>query len=393
MSRTRERPPRFIHRGYSVLWPKHEPIQPPPLSSWSDAGSGSYVPETCLDALSPGPPYVQQNPLDLKKTYLRHYTASGKADRGYYWWYLRNAEMYSGEPFTYGGHMSPDLLYWETQALARSNPNSPMVDVPLFLFELREVPSMLMDVGNLKLGRPTSKKITKGSAEGFLAYNFGWLPFIGDLFSLMSLARDWEERARFLNGNRGRRTKVRLARQSHSQDLAGDITIPGYNHLVWYPNLYTKRDTLDVWATYTEEWVGDDLPTDAFADTSLSTGLGKGANPETLWNIVPWSWLIDYFANIGDVMASLRGQIPYELRNFSVMAHSNRKITGNLSETFGPSYSSSGLTFTNAKFSWERKQRRVSAVASPHIRFQPLLTGRQTAILGALATVLLLRQR
>jgi len=33
--------------------------------------------------------------------------------------------------------------------------------------------------------------------------------------------------------------------------------------------------------------------------------LGIDLTPETLWNLAPWSWLADWFGNVGDVMTNM----------------------------------------------------------------------------------------
>jgi len=33
--------------------------------------------------------------------------------------------------------------------------------------------------------------------------------------------------------------------------------------------------------------------------------LGLSLTPETLWNIAPWSWAVDWFSNTGDVISNL----------------------------------------------------------------------------------------
>jgi len=33
--------------------------------------------------------------------------------------------------------------------------------------------------------------------------------------------------------------------------------------------------------------------------------LGLNLDPETLWNLAPWSWLADWFGNVGDIMTNM----------------------------------------------------------------------------------------
>jgi hypothetical protein len=33
--------------------------------------------------------------------------------------------------------------------------------------------------------------------------------------------------------------------------------------------------------------------------------LGTSITPETIWNVLPWSWAVDWFTNAGDVLANI----------------------------------------------------------------------------------------
>jgi hypothetical protein len=39
----------------------------------------------------------------------------------------------------------------------------------------------------------------------------------------------------------------------------------------------------------------------------------------TIWNAIPWSWLIDYFLNVGDYMEATLGKLPYQLETITIM--------------------------------------------------------------------------
>jgi hypothetical protein len=63
---------------------------------------------------------------------------------------------------------------------------------------------------------------------------------------------------------------------------------------------------------------------------------GVGLTPELLWNLTPWSWATDWFANTGDILANvsdmaLYGQIlryGYVMEKTTIL--DRRKITGRL---------------------------------------------------------------
>jgi hypothetical protein len=56
---------------------------------------------------------------------------------------------------------------------------------------------------------------------------------------------------------------------------------------------------------------------------------GLGITPETMWNLTPWSWAVDWFSNAGDVLANISSiqQDSLVLRYAYIMEHSVVKHT------------------------------------------------------------------
>jgi hypothetical protein len=111
--------------------------------------------------------------------------------------------------------------------------------------------------------------------------------------------------------------------------------------------------------------------------------LGSRITPETLWNLTPWSWLVDWVFNIGDVLSNLSAfsNDGLVMRRGYVMRHEN--LTHD--------YTLTGIRFMNGynpgmiyqRFSTETKIRRS---ASPYgfSASWPDFSPRQLAILAAL---------
>jgi len=86
----------------------------------------------------------------------------------------------------------PSLSVAITKTLANTNPNRRTVDMPVFLFELLDLPKMLKSVGEdlirlaRKKGRPPKKsdKVTYLAGKN-LEVQFGWVPLISDLGKMM----------------------------------------------------------------------------------------------------------------------------------------------------------------------------------------------------------------
>jgi hypothetical protein len=71
------------------------------------------------------------------------------------------------------------------------------------------------------------------------------------------------------------------------------------------PVLYTARETVDVRCTarFNTSLVPN-ATNNGYLD-QLNDLLGLKLTPQVIWDLTPWSWLIDWFANIGSVMENL----------------------------------------------------------------------------------------
>lgn len=268
--------------------------------------------------------------------------------------------------------------YWLTKALANLNPNAPVVDLPLFLFEFKDFPSMLRNLGEVLSKRVSPKAVP----EGYLAYSFGWAPLVNDLFKLFDLSNQIENRKRYLQ---------RLENGGHIRRSLGGgvvqhtITPNGYGAGTSSSGSVLRADVAltekqTVWYTANAKLL-DPLPDAAplqFLTENIVTGLN--VSPSTAWNMIPWSWLIDYFSNIGDFMQANRGGLRFQTTRICIMCTSKveSKLV-NVRMVNGSSYT--GGTLTNIT-----KQRYVSLNPRPQLTWDPFLSGSQILNLGALST-------
>jgi hypothetical protein len=110
--------------------------------------------------------------------------------------------------------------------------------------------------------------------------------------------------------------------------------------------------------------------------------LGMQFRPETLWNAIPWTWLIDWFANFDDLLGTTQGIVKYEHKNLNLMRQTTLVTTA-------PSIGKlPGLNWDEPfTIHCHLKERQVRGVpyALPSFNF-PLLNGYQAQIAGALVT-------
>jgi hypothetical protein len=96
---------------------------------------------------------------------------------------------------------------------------------------------------------------------------------------------------------------------------------------------------------------------------------------------MPWSWLIDWFTNVGDYVAAHNNRLGLKATDIAIMRHT-QQFVDHVEKLSGPSDLE---LLQTSKATWERK-RRSRYVGNPVIKFQiPFLDLGQLSILAALA--------
>lgn len=258
------------------------------------------------------------------------------------------------------------------KARANANPNKPVVDLPLFLWELRELPDLLRYIGSLEARLQRGRTLPR-AAEGYLSYRFGWDPLLSDLASLLALKKATENVAHYFEQiRRGHRLKRNLYTFSDEIHAA-----PYYYKQI--DSTCLRRTKIQVRCWYTAKissdesyWVGRDIN-----ETAFYSALGlNGLRLATVWNALPWTWLIDYFHSLGDFVSAHSGVIPFKMTNLCIMR--NLQSTTTMSWIGGIHPADPHLSH------YELKKRDPSSYSGfPGFKFR-ILQPSQIAILGSL---------
>jgi hypothetical protein len=128
--------------------------------------------------------------------------------------------------------------------------------------------------------------------------------------------------------------------------------------------------------------------TDAFVESQKVFGLSL--NPQTLWELTPWSWAVDWVTNAQDVLTNLsaRAQYGQVLRYGYIMEHTMSMDIYSFQRTSFPDVSvggivSSGMNVPTLIVKTETKKRRGANPYGFGITWEGL-NATQLAILGAL---------
>nr|UHM27619.1 MAG: maturation protein [Fushun levivirus 2] len=282
----------------------------------------------------------------------------------------------------YDGHLSddnrPSNPYFAVQVLAGTNPSRPMIDLPVSIFELRELPDLVRSLGN---------NLIKRWAKGTLMREFGWTPLASDYNNLLKFAQSTSNRMELLK----KLSKAPMTRKVHLYDSI--VTGPKSNWTVnsTPPRLFTTVEsqtttTRKIWGYTT--WTPDVEQFNKIAQydptfkfLSRKIVLGATVDASTLWNALPWSWLADWFGNIGDYLVANRNLVPCSPDMPAICETITTKCQTAILTCGFADKGSLPSTFTRLS---KNRYRASAALPSAHL---PLLTQRQVNILASLAVL------
>lgn len=187
-------------------------------------------------------------------------------------------------------------------AISRVAPTSPLVDGASNVAEL------------LREGLPSIPGTQRNPGSEYLNYQFGIAPTIGFVQDAIKAAKNADEVLKQLHRDSGRLVRRRYEFDTEI-DTVKTVTTGTYPIMAdgQVPSIYVaQRGTMTkITRTKRTAWFSGAF-TYHFPKSGLSEKLYEwdrlyGAVPgvDTLYNLVPWSWLVDYFSNTGDVMSNL----------------------------------------------------------------------------------------
>jgi hypothetical protein len=243
------------------------------------------------------------------------------------------------------------------------------------------------------LGRVLSKQVKPEDVPGgYLAYKFGWAPLIADALSLIDFQSEVNRRVRTIIEARsgGQRFRRNLLRQKSLVKVGSSIlastSSPSRSLVIGE----YKETNIECW--FTSRMVIKDpspeldrllelLRSPELTPLLALTGLTSGPTAASIWEVIPWSWLIDYFVDVSSFIDAYANSIPYEFKDMNIMWHEKLLVTGKVdSNTF------SGLHWKKSEFLLEQKLRSVRYLSPVIPSAQPFLTASHSAILVALFT-------
>lgn len=218
----------------------------------------------------------------------------------------------NGEPID--GSLLPVKYGWLLDLVAGTNPSRPVFTPPQMLQDLIELPRLLRDTGRL-LRKPSKLFSPREAANAHLAGRFGWTPLIEDLMKLLDLQSIILKRNRELQNlysGQGLRRRLRFGEDNRTFKTVHNHA--QYGSMVISCDIHTTVKK-EQWGTI--RWKPTSPPPFAYGDEGINSmarrlvfgltveGMAKGA-----WDVIPWTWLLGWFTNVGKFALAHSNTVP-----------------------------------------------------------------------------------
>jgi hypothetical protein len=218
-----------------------------------------------------------------------------------------------------------------TSFIRRFRPGNPVANLGEFIIELRDLPQLPRFLSQ-------RAKHFRDLGSEYLNVEFGWKPFIADLRKVTELQRTLKDRLNKLIQGNGIRVKRRSKHETRSVSsvadidgrlnrpfgeladpaIGGDSGLSGY--LVMGPVPFGYFDpfmqgdciyhakvehTTESWFVGTYHYYVQDIGSDRWTERAIAELYGLAPHPEVIYRTYPWTWLADWFFNVGDIVSNL----------------------------------------------------------------------------------------
>ncbi len=260
------------------------------------------------------------------------------------------------------------------QVVAETHPFRYEFSIPVSIAEL-------LDVG--EMFKLTAKGFFDLIGTAYLQYKFGWVQFYNDIKTLHGITLALERRIKefdSLSKNGGLRRTVKFVYSDSGGSSGGGYINSTYGVLI-------DSDTRTNWsyivrATVRWRWInGYKISLSKLEAFNLAVSklfdLGE-LDASTVWNAIPWTWLCDYFFDIGTFLSAHESQNVVEPFDICIVRfYRNKKY-------YYPKDVPAGIRAFPGYFIKEVKSRDVVGIPNvPQFRFS-LMSKSQTLVLAAL---------
>lgn len=278
-------------------------------------------------------------------------------------------------------------MAWDV--LSKTNPSSTRngVNVPAFIGELKDLPSLI---------RQTGQGILRTLASANLSWRFGFAPMLSDIRKMCKFIDTSEQKfneLRKLRDNKALRKRVDLG---YEQVVGTPFSAILHSQGAYITGTRTNIFTRKAWAT--AEWKlhpDTDIPKTTDAELlklarRLTTGITTFGAAKTAWELLPWSWMADWCGNVQQFIEAHDNTVPCTWGRICYMATTKGTAHIEVDPTSVPA----GVSLVGGQFRiWVTRKRRIPLVPISPIPLPklPILDNGKWSILASLAALRLLK--
>lgn len=302
----------------------------------------------------------------------------------------------------------PTLEELATEAMSQSTPGRPTVSLPVAIGELRDLPRTFQSIltsdsyqvyiekvrrqywGRDHLRRTyryrvlRRKKSKQLSDNSIVANEFGLLPLIRDFVNLFQLPKAIDDRLDRMRANSGVLVEHREVYSSPlvTEAIADSLPMHSDGFTVRCNRFYDTRESIRATVKWTPRWNGYITSDRGIRDMAAqyATGMSPDQFLAGAWELMPWSWLIDWFGNTGKYLAANSAAMNYTA---NVTMSMKRSTALRFQVTTKPAW----LSASDGSISYETWHRFPSVVPlwAPISPSGPILGTKQLLILSSIA--------
>lgn len=210
-----------------------------------------------------------------------------------------------------------EMQGYGSRAIKATQPLNPNASAGQFIGELFESLPSMVGLAMLK----ERAHVLRGAGGEYLNVQFGWLPFISDLRKIATALRRATSILSQLDRDNGRVVRRRFAFPSQVTSSAPQSIDYGTNGVYYasygphWTNLRSPKPTQFFTRTETNVWFSGAysyaIPTDRkllsrMQEFSAKANVLFGAriDPSVVWELAPWSWLVDWKFGVGNLISN-----------------------------------------------------------------------------------------
>jgi hypothetical protein len=375
----------------------------------SDGASFAYTPYSerswVSDSLHKGPPYRSGGDFLLQKTTTRR-SSTGQVAALFGNGSLRWRGEFIVDHFGRSDNSDASNLALLSDASTsvaqvklwkKARPGQARASTGQGLLELRKIPTLpgpvkagfrLLGLGKFFVEARAKTGFFKGLGQDYLNVEFGWKPFLKDLQEAVKatrgLHRDLEQLRRD-NGKTVRRRASLPGESTSSATLVSSTLWPPLTSGCYAVGSSKKSvvitDNRQHWFSAAFRYYIPDIGSSRWTTRATAALYGLNPTPSLLWEVLPWSWLIDWAVPVGDILSNISGNAAENLAAKYAYAMTSRERVEEASCT--TSYVGLGPISATSTRTSISKSRHAANPFGFGLTFDGL-SGRQMLILGAL---------